>query len=66
MSRDKRYQALLNSKRWAETKRAVWLRANGLCEECAKQGLQSKGLSKVFSNTTVQKYQFFFGAQLSL
>ena len=27
--------------------------------------LQSKGLSKVFSNTTVQKYQFF-GAQLSL
>ena len=27
--------------------------------------LQSKGLSRVFSNTTVQKYQFF-GAQLSL
>ena len=27
--------------------------------------LQSKGLSGVFSNTTVQKYQFF-GAQLSL
>ena len=27
--------------------------------------LQSKGLSRVFSNTTVQK-QFFFGAQLSL
>ena len=27
--------------------------------------LQSKGLSKVFSNTTVQKHQFF-GAQLSL
>ena len=26
--------------------------------------LQSKGLSRVFSNTTVQKYQFF-GAQLS-
>ena len=25
---------------------------------------QSKGLSKVFSNTTVQKHQFF-GAQLS-
>ena len=27
--------------------------------------VQSKGLSRVFSNTTVQKYQFF-GAQLSL
>ena len=27
--------------------------------------LQSKGFSRVFSNTTVQKYQFF-GAQLSL
>jgi len=27
--------------------------------------LQSKGLSKVFSNITVQKHQFF-GAQLSL
>ena len=28
--------------------------------------LQYKGLSRVFSNTTVQKHQFFFGAQLSL
>ena len=28
--------------------------------------LQSKGLSRVFSNTTVQKHQFFSGAQLSL
>ena len=27
--------------------------------------LQAKGLSRVFSNTTVQKHQFF-GAQLSL
>ena len=27
--------------------------------------LQSKGLSRIFSNTTVQKYQFF-GAQISL
>ena len=27
--------------------------------------LQSKGLSRIFSNTTVQKHQFF-GAQLSL
>ena len=30
-----------------------------------KISLQSKGLSRVFSNTTVQKHQFF-GAQLSL
>ena len=28
--------------------------------------LLSKGLSRVFSNTTVQKHQFFFGAQPSL
>ena len=28
--------------------------------------LQSKGLSRVFSKTTVQKEQFFFSAQLSL
>ena len=27
--------------------------------------LQSKGLSRVFSNTTVQKHQFFFSAQPS-
>ena len=27
---------------------------------------QSKGLSRVFSNTTAQKHQFFFSAQLSL
>ena len=31
----------------------------------ATGSLQSKGLSRVFSNTTVQKHQFF-GAQLSL
>ena len=30
-----------------------------------RSSLQPKGLSRVFSNTTVQKYQFF-GAQLSL
>ena len=28
--------------------------------------LQSEGLSRVFSNTTVQKHQFFFSTQLSL
>ena len=43
MSRDKRYQALLNSKRWQETKAAVWQRAKGLCEECARQGYVRAG-----------------------
>ena len=39
MSRDPRYQKLLNSKRWAETKRLVWQRANGLCERCKREGI---------------------------
>lgn len=38
MSRDKRYQKLLNSKRWAEVKRIVFQRANGLCERCIEEG----------------------------
>ena len=33
--------------------------------DCMEISLQSKGLSRVFSNTTVQKHQFF-GTQLSL
>ena len=44
MSRDKRYQRLLNSKRWAETKRTVWLRANGLCEDCLREGIITPGV----------------------
>ena len=39
MSRDKRYQALLNSKRWGEVKRIVWQRAGGLCERCRRDGI---------------------------
>jgi 5-methylcytosine-specific restriction endonuclease McrA len=39
MSRDKRYQKLLNSKRWAEVKRLVWQRAGGLCERCKREGI---------------------------
>ena len=39
MSRDKRYQHLLNSKRWAETKAIVWRRANGRCERCREEGI---------------------------
>ena len=44
MSRDKRYQKLLNSKRWAEVKRLVWQRAGGLCERCRREGLIRAGV----------------------
>lgn len=39
MSRSKRYQKLLNSRRWAEVKRIVWKRAGGLCERCRREGI---------------------------
>ena len=39
MSRSKRYQHLLNSRRWAEVKRIVWKRAGGLCERCRREGI---------------------------
>ena len=43
----------INMQDWFPFRWTVWI------------SLQSKGLSRVFSNTTVQKHQFF-GAQLSL
>ena len=43
----------MNTHDWSPLDRTGWI------------SLQSKGLSRVFSNTTVQKHQFF-GAQLSL
>ena len=43
----------MNTQDWAPLGRTGWI------------SLKSKGLSRVFSNTTVQKHQFF-GAQLSL
>ena len=43
----------MNSQDWSPLRWTGWI------------SLQFKGLSRVFSNTTVQKYQFF-GAQLSL
>jgi len=43
----------MNTQDWSPLGRTGWI------------SLQSKGLSRVFSNTTVQKHQFF-GAQLSL
>ena len=44
---------LMNTQDWSPLGWTGWI------------SLQSKGLSRVFSNTTVQKHQFF-GAQLSL
>ena len=43
----------MNSQDWSPLRRTGWI------------SLQSKGLSRVFSSTTVQKHQFF-SAQLSL
>ena len=44
MSRDKRYQRLLNSKRWADVKAMVWRRAGGLCERCKAEGYVRSGV----------------------
>ena len=44
MSRDPRYQKLLNSPRWAEVKRIVWQRAEGLCERCKREGFITAGV----------------------
>ena len=43
MSRDPRYQRLLNSPRWAEVKRVVWQRTGGLCERCYQDGIEQTG-----------------------
>ena len=44
MSRDPRYQRLLNSPRWTEVKRIVWRRAGGLCERCRREGYVTAGV----------------------
>jgi len=44
MSRDKRYQKLLNARRWHEVKRLVWQRAGGLCERCKREGFITAGV----------------------
>ena len=46
MSRDPRYQKLLNSRRWMEVKAIVWKRANGCCEMCMKEGIVTGSLTK--------------------
>ena len=45
MSRDPRYQKLLNSKRWQEVKAIVWRRAEGLCERCKAEGVLTSSLT---------------------
>ena len=40
MSRDKRYQRLLNSKRWKMI-RADYLRQHPLCERCRREGIEA-------------------------
>lgn len=44
MSRDKRYQRLLNNRRWLEVKRLVWQRTQGLCEDCFAEGYITPGV----------------------
>ena len=44
MSRDKRYQRLLNDKRWQDIRRQVFLRTKGLCEDCKEKGIITPGI----------------------
>ena len=44
MSRDPRYQRLLNDKRWKLLRAQVFRRANGLCELCLKEGIYTPGV----------------------
>ncbi len=44
MSRDPRYQKLLNDKRWKLLRAEVFKRTNGLCEECLQQGIYTPGV----------------------
>ena len=44
MSRDPRYQKLLNDRRWREVKRIVWQRTKGLCQDCLAEGINTPGV----------------------
>ena len=44
MSRDPRYQRLLNDKRWKLLRAEVFRRANGLCELCKAEGFITTGV----------------------
>ena len=62
MSRDKRYQRLLNDKRWKLLRAAVFRRTNGLCEMCLKEGIITPGvdvhhIKPVETGRTVQEME---------
>jgi 5-methylcytosine-specific restriction protein A len=44
MSRDPRYQKLLNDRRWKQLRAEVFRRTNGLCELCLKEGYITPGV----------------------
>ena len=44
MSRDPRYQRLLNDKRWKLLRAQVFRRAGGLCERCKAEGFITPGV----------------------
>ena len=44
MSRDPRYQKLLNDKQWKLLRAEVFRRTNGLCEMCLKEGFITPGV----------------------
>ena len=62
MSRDKRYQKLLNDKRWKLLRAAVFRRTNGLCELCKAEGFITPGvdvhhIKPVETGRTVQEME---------
>lgn len=62
MSRDPRYQKLLNDKRWKLLRAAVFRRTNGLCEMCLKEGIYTPGvdvhhIKPVETGRTVQEME---------
>ena len=62
MSRDKRYQRLLNDKRWKLLRAQVFRRAGGLCELCKAEGFITPGvdvhhIKPVETGRTVQEME---------
>ena len=62
MSRDQRYQRLLNDKRWKLLRAYVFRRANGLCEMCKAEGFITPGvdvhhIKPVETGRTVQEME---------
>ena len=62
MSRDRRYQRLLNDKRWKMLRAEVFRRAGGLCEMCKAEGFITPGvdvhhIKPVETGRTVQEME---------